>query len=232
MITDYENVYINPSGGQVDPSIIAFDMDSVLNTGCSRAIRDVFCRTYGITDRDIMDTDPDHGHRIFNMTPAGVDRNHIYPMITEAIVNDSPSFLPTPYMQKVLRHVHEVTGCPIQVVTYRDKSTVHVTHDWLKENLDDIPFRCYIMSGVPKKETLAYMRADIFIDDRHKTILDLLGEIDYPVMYKRPWNQGRPVRLPALQINDLRDIIPLLNIKLGRVPTEWPSYIPFPQREE
>lgn len=235
MKTKYDNVFINPSAGEVDPSLIAFDLDSVMNEGCSRAIRNAMCNYWGITEDEIVDTHPRDGYRIFHMSPPDhidYSGNELYNLVAEAVIEDSPSFLHTPWMTEVMRYVYESTGCPIQVVTARRPECVDVTHDWLAEHLGDIPFRAYIQSGQAKSVTLTRMRNMIFVDDRHKTVAGLLEHIPYPVLYQRPWNANRPVKLPVVEVRDLRDIIPLLNITLGKVPMEWPSYVPFPKPRE
>jgi hypothetical protein len=233
METDYKNVWINPTVEEVGDfrNIIGFDMDSVLNYGCSGAIRNAFMNEFGIAEVEIVDTDPIHGHRIFHMNPPeyiDYSNNFIYKLIADVIINDSPSFLTTPFMPAVTEYVYKVTGKPITVITLRKPSTVHVTHDWLAENLT-VPFRCYILNGKSKDHLVDRLNLSIFIDDRHKTIKNLLSWCEYPVLYKREWNQNRPIRLPVIEIRDLRDIIPLLNIKLGRVPMEWPEGLPYPK---
>jgi len=229
--TKYDNVYVNPEAGEIDPSIIAFDLDSVMNDGCSRAIRTKFMKYWNIEDHEIVDSDPVHGHRIFSMKPPDyidASGNEIFNLVTEAVLEDSPSFLHTPYMPEVMAYVHKITGAPIQVCTARRPECVDVTHDWLAEHLGDIPFRAYIQNGVAKSVTLDRMNCSIFVDDRHKTIGNLLSWISEPVLYRRAWNQNRPSKLPVIEINDLRDIIPLLNISLGMVPTDWPNWLPHP----
>jgi len=230
--TKYDNVFVNPEPGEIDPSIIAFDLDSVMNDGCSLAIRNKFMDYWGIEGHEIIDTDPVHKHRIFSMRPPDYidySGNELYNLVAEAVIEDSPSFLHTPWMTEVMRYVYKSTGCPIQVCTARRPECVDVTHNWLAEHLGDIPFRAYIQNGVAKSVTLDQMNCSIFVDDRHKTVANLLSYIEYPVMYQRPWNSNRPIKLPVVEVRDLRDIIPLLNLKLGRVPMEWPSYVPFPK---
>jgi hypothetical protein len=68
------------------------------------------------------------------------------------------------------------------------------------------------------------------VDDRWKTVEGLMKHIPWPVLYKRPWN-ARPVYLPVIKANDLRDIIPLLNILTGEVPTAWPVGVLHPYNE-
>jgi len=230
--TKYDNVYVNPEAGEIDPSIIAFDLDSVMNDGCSGAIRKKFCDHWDINDREILDKDVVLGHRIFSMSPPAyceASGNEIFNLVTEAVIEESPSFLHTPYMPEVMRYVYEVTGTPIQVCTARRPECVDVTHNWLAEHLGDIPFRAYVQNGVAKSVTLDRMNCQIFVDDRFKTVNNLLSWISEPVLYRRPWNQNRPVKLPVLEVRDLRDIIPVINIALGRVPMDWPSYVPFPK---
>ena len=105
-----------------------------------------------------------------------------------------------------------------------------VTKRWLEENLD-VPFVVYIVDGLPKAPVLTYLGAEIFIDDRHKTIKELKHWINHPVLFKRPWNQGRVTDLGVVEINDLRDIIPMVNILYGKAPMDWPYWVPFPTPE-
>jgi hypothetical protein len=212
--TKYSNVFINPTESEVDDfrNIIAFDLDSVMNFGCSNAIRKIFCKTFDITEAEIVDTDPVH-------------------LVAEAVIDESPSFLTTPFMPEVMEYVYKVTGKPITVITARRPECLDVTYRWLREHLGATPFVCYIMHGKEKGPVVDMLNVSIFIDDRFKTIKNMLSWCEYPVLYKQEWNQNRPVRLPVLEIRDLRDIIPLLNIKLGRVPMAWPEGLPYPKPE-
>jgi hypothetical protein len=228
--TKYDNVFVNPTGGEIDPCIIAFDLDSVLNT-VGHDIGRGIAKAFNVTYETARSVDPEYGYEKFHFEVPGVGYKEMSKVVNKIIMEESPSSLPSPFMASVLRYVYEVTGTPIQVVTARNPMTVGVTKRWLFENLDGIPFRAYLQHGVPKAVTLKMMKASIFVDDRHKTIAGLIDKIEYPVLYQRPWNNGRPIRLPVVEIRDLRDIIPLLNLKLGRVPMDWPSYIPFPKPE-
>jgi hypothetical protein len=146
-------------------------------------------------------------------------------------MNESPSLLTTPYVRQVMRYVYDRTNSPVTVVTARWAGAVGITKRWLEENLGDVPFVAYIVNGPPKADVLALLNVHAFVDDRWKTIEGLISKIPWPVLYRRPWNT-RPVYLPVTRVNDLRDIIPLLNILTGEVPTAWPDYIPYPIREE
>jgi hypothetical protein len=134
-----------------------------------------------------------------------------------------------------MKYVHEVTGVPIAVVTARNSRAVGVTNRWLEEHLDGTPFHAYIINGVGKGDTLKLLSARVFVDDRWNTIKHMLGYIEYPVLYTRPWNTGRPIDLPVPRVRDLRDIIPLLNIVARRGIMDWPDALPYPNptvREE
>lgn len=232
MKTKYDNVFVNPYLHETEKTPIAFDLDSVLNT-IGHDIGEGIAKAYNVPFESVRCVDPVHGFELFHFSPPGVDDyNGVAKVVNKIIMEESPSSLPTPFMAATMRYVHEVTGKPVAVITARNPMTVGVTYRWLLENLEGVPFRAYIMHGIPKYHPLLNMGSSIFVDDRWKTIKTLLDYIEYPVMYKRPWNQGRDKQLPVLEVRDTRDIIPLLNIKLGRVPTEWPSYVPFPKREE
>lgn len=231
MKTRYDNVFLNPTFDELPMSVrdntpIAFDMDSVLNEG--DYLRHYIANHFGTTMDAIILKDPS-GYECFNFKVPGVSEREIVDVIDRCILEESPSALPTPFLADVLKWVHEITGRPIAVVTQRNWITSAVTHDWLEEHLDGIPFYAYIINGSSKNDTLHMLGVDIFIDDRWKTIGNLISRIKYPVLYNRPWNIGRPLDLEVLRVRDLRDIIPLLNIELGRVPMDWPWYVPYPR---
>jgi hypothetical protein len=158
-----------------------------------------------------------------------ISGNEIYKLVTGAVIEESPSFLHTAYMPQVMKYVYETTGVPIAVVTARKPETLDVTSRWLEEHLDGIPFHAYIIDGPLKEDTIHLLSAHIFVDDRWKTIERMVDEIEYPVLYNRPWNMGRPVELPVSRVRDLRDIIPLLNIWAHRGVMDWPDTLPYPK---
>lgn len=234
MRTHFPNVYVNPTmdemaGSTVGYTPIAFDMDSVLLE--SGYFRPFIAKEFGVGTPDIRTTDPDHGYEKFNFEIPGVSEKEMIAVINKAVREESPSALPSPHMDDVLSWVYHITGKPVLVVTARCPSNAEVTHQWLYENIT-VPFVCYIMHGQKKHMPLHAHGVDIFVDDRFKTIKELRNHIHYPVLYKRPWNQGRPEKLHCLEIEDLRDIIPLLNISLGIRPMAWPHWCPYPKPRE
>jgi hypothetical protein len=234
MKTKYPNVFINPDEDDVHHmphrTPIAFDMDSVMNNMGSD-LGHYIADHFGVTFGSVHDYDTITGFQKFMFKVPDVSGNAIRKVVHKFILEESPSAMSTPWLHSVMRYVYSVTGMPITVITARPPETVDVTHNWLLENLASTPFTCYMTHGISKAPVLELIHADIFVDDRWKTILRLMGEIEYPVLYRRPWNVGRPVPLPVLNIRDLRDIIPLLNIKIGRVPTAWPERVPYPNTE-
>jgi len=231
MKNNCNNTIYNPTWAELLPAvrsktIIAFDMDSVLTEG--EFLRKYVADYFGMPIEDTRHS-PD-GYEKFNFkVPGDVSEKEIVEVINRCILEESPSALPTPFMAEVMRWVYEVTGKPISVVTLRHSMSMGVTHDWLVEHLDGIPFNAYVINGRPKNDMLRMLGVNIFIDDRWKTIGNLISHIKYPVLYNRPWNMGRPLDLEVLRVRDLRDIIPLLNIELGRVPMDWPWYVPYPR---
>jgi 5'(3')-deoxyribonucleotidase len=228
MKTKYDNIFINPDFYDVMfRTPIAFDLDSVMND--STYLREYVANTFGLTMKDIMGHKD--GHEVFHFEIPGVSDYDIGRVVNKCIREESPSALPSPYMKQVMLYVWCVTAQPIAVVTARHPSNCTVTKNWLDENLDGIPYRAYVMHGEKKNKVLGLLDVKIFVDDRHQTIRNLIGKIDYPVLYRQAWNQGRRDKLPAIEVRDLRDIIPLLNIQLGRMPTAWPEGLPYPNSE-
>ena len=230
MKTKYNNVFVNPDIADVGAhrSVISFDLDSVLNT-MGENLRYYIASKYGMPVREVTDTSA--GYEKFHFHVPGVENKEVGRAVNDFVMNESPSLLTTPYMKEVIHYVYERTNSPIPVVTARWPGAVGVTKRWLEENLDDIPFVAYIVNGPPKATVLSYLYSLAFVDDRWKTCEGLISKIPWPVMYRRPWNR-RPVYLPVVKVDDLRDVIPLLNILTGEVPTAWPSYVPYPNREE
>jgi hypothetical protein len=227
MNTKYKNVFVNPTPDELRShrTGVAFDLDSVLNEG--NYLRHSIAKTFSTTVSAIKGHDRPGGWEVFYFAIPGVAEKDICKAVNICIMEESPSALPSPHMRDVLRYVYEVTEAPIAVITARHKATVGVTKRWLDENLN-VPYIAYIVDGLPKAPVLTYIGADIFIDDRHKTVKGLVNWIDHPVLYKRPWNQGRDEDIGVVEIDDLRDIIPMVNIMYGRTPMTWPCGLPFP----
>jgi hypothetical protein len=225
--TEFINTFINPTEDEIGThwTPIAFDMDSVLNQG--DYLREYIIRHFGASG-DIRERGPE-GYIKFNYHVEGVSRNQMYKAIHQGVYEESPSSLPSPFMAQVLKYVHEITEQPIAVITARANTNAGVTYRWLMENLDGTPFKVYVMHGVPKLGVIEALGADIFIDDRWKTVNSLGGYIPYPILFKQEWNQGRPKPAGSFEIRDLRDIIPLVNIHRGRNPMDWPAGLPYPK---
>jgi hypothetical protein len=227
--TKYDNVFVNPIPSEISVRTkVAFDLDSVLNEG--DYLRHSIAKTFNTTTDAVKGHSRDGGHEVFYFDIPGVDYKDVARAINICIREESPSALPSPHMRDVLTYVCKVTRAPIAVITARHNSTVGVTKRWLEQNLD-VPFVVYIVDGLPKAPVLTYLGADIFVDDRHKTVKELICWIDQPVLFKRPWNQGRETDLGVVEINDLRDIIPMVNMLYGKAPMDWPYWVPFPKPE-
>jgi len=228
--TKYENIFINPSAADVGMhrSVIAFDLDSVLNT-MGENLRKYIADKYAMDMADVTDTSA--GYEKFHFQISGIEDEEIGRHVNDFVMNESPSLLPTPYMTEVMHYVYERTNTPVTIITARWTGTAGVTKRWLEEHLCDVPHKAYIVNGPPKSRVLSYLYSLAFVDDRWKTCEGLISKIPWPIMYRRPWDT-RPVYLPVVKVDDLRDIIPLLNLLTGEVPTAWPAYVPYPIREE
>lgn len=230
MHTKYANVFFNPDEHDMEyhrgfKFPIAFDMDSVLTEGAW--LRRYVANMFGMT----MDQVKGHhkkGYEVFYFKVPFASSEEVGRVVDRGILEESPSALPSPYMKEVTNYVHEVTRSPILIVTARAEANIDVTWQWLHENLD-VPFIVYMVTGHgAKAKLLAYHDVKIFIDDRHKTVKNLVNVIPYPVLFKQDWNQGRDP-IPAIEIRDLRDIIPVLNLQLGMAPMTWPGTVPYPK---
>lgn len=227
MKTKYRNAIINPTRDEILGKVpIAFDMDSVLNR-MGHEIGVHIANHFGCTFEQARVRED--GYEKFHFMPPGVEYKDIIPVVDDFVINKSIGLLASPYMRDVMYYVHWATKKPITVVTYRAKEALDVTDAWLAINLRGIPFDLYIQHGVPKVETLSLLCAEAFIDDRYKTVKSLVGAINYPILYRQAWNSNRPDYNGMIPANDLRDIIPIVNTLTGRVPTEWPLYIPYPE---
>jgi hypothetical protein len=228
MRTKYENVFINPDYRDVYyRTPIAFDLDSVLNN-IGHDLGRYMADKAGVDFESVRTVDP-LGFERFHFSVPDKSNGEVGRIVNDYIMEESPSALATPFIAPVLKYVYKVTGVPISVVTARWNGAVGVTKRWLDEHLDGVPFHAYIVNGSSKIDVLNLMHTRIFVDDRFKTIKDMVGEIEYPVLYTRPWNVGRPVDLGVPRVRDLRDIIPLLNIVARRNIMDWPENLPYPK---
>lgn len=228
--TMYANVKVNPDYTEIfHRTPIAFDLDSVLNETTGQDIAKALTKEFGIPDERLREHHPD-GYEMFNFKVGDVPVKEVVRVVNKAILEDSPSALASPFMSEVMDYVYKVTEQPITVITARHPMNVGVTYRWLEEHLN-VPFIAYVMHGRKKETVLQHLGSRIFIDDRWKTIQSMIdwGGLLFPVIYSRPWNENRPKELDATRIRDLRDIIPLLNINLGRNPMEWPHWVPYPK---
>lgn len=228
MLTKYPNTYVNPTDDEMEGQYdFAFDLDSVIND-MGEPMGRWLAKEFNFTG-DPHGYHPD-GHMTFHFEIPGVRFSKICLAVNRYIEHESPSLLPTPYMKEALQYVHNKTGMPILVITARHPMHQGVTYRWLKENLGDIPFRLYLMHGIRKDVPLKAHGVRVFVDDRHKTIkgLEDRQSVVLPVLYQRPWNQGRNELNNMLSVRDLRDLIPLVNISTGGVPMEWPVGLPYP----
>ena len=107
-----------------------------------------------------------------------------------------------------------------------DSASIRTTTAWLTKHLR-APYRLFMVNGhAGKAAVLDALGTKLFVEDRFRTVNNLL--LRYPVMYKRPWNQGRVTHPGVIQVNDLRDTVPLVNLVCGVNPMRWPAYLQWP----
>jgi hypothetical protein len=228
MTKGYLTTHTKPEDVKGNEFHIAFDMDSVLNNmGDNLGL--YIAKHFDVPEPWVRRPCPE-GYRKFHFDLPGVSSNTMYALVLKYLTEESPSELTTPYMVKVLEHVYSTTKVPICIVTARPSSVCSETRDWLEENLT-VPFVCYMVDGHKDKALiLEELECICFVDDRYRTVVELDDHIAWPVLYKRPWNQGRPHRPTLIEIRDLRDIIPVANLVALNNPMDWPLGVDYPPR--
>jgi len=212
----------------ISPNPIAFDLDSVL-AEC-RYIPKMVGQKFGYSAKEIAEFSTcDDGYQKFQYELPGVSGNQMYKAINDVVHDYSLTALTTPYMREVLWYLWHVSGLPVTICTARKRSNADVTYCWLTDNLDGIPFNCFISCGREKWKILPDAGTRFFVDDRYKTIDSLWGRVQFPILYRRPWNQGWAEEASPYQCRDLRDMIPFINMAYNLPPVTWPGYIPYPE---
>jgi hypothetical protein len=228
---DYDNVWYNPTKKEIMEAglfnLIGFDFDSTINEMGHPLGHYIADKLY-VPFEEIRGLHPD-GYERFHFSHPTVDDEQITAIVNEYVINHTKDLKPTPYMGDVMNYVWLKTREPILVITYRPKESVEQTHAWLKKYLPvGCPFNLIMLQGMQKDVVLKRMNVQVYVDDRYKTAVILEQAINLSVLYKRPWNQGRPVSAGDMEINDLRDLIPIVNYLTRSCITDWPTGIPYP----
>ena len=226
----FPNTWYNPTRAEIRESgveaPIAFDFDGVLSE-TETILYDGICKLFEVEDI----RQKENGYNMFNYAVDGVSNKTMFAAINTIIGEEAGGALPSPYMSEVLDYVYATTGRPITIVTSRTKENMDVTYQWLQNNLSTgVPFNLILANGMQKEVVLKRIKCNMFIDDRYKTVAKLEQEIDLAVLYKRPWNQGRPVEAGDFTIRDLREIIPIVNYLSRQYLMRWPGNVPYPNR--
>ena len=209
--SEYPNTFCNPRKFETSGinAPIAFDLDGVLNES-GKKLRSGVANFFGKRVDQIINRDPVHGYEKFHFTIPGPTDGEIRAAVNHVIKRDSFQYKSSPHMREVLTWLYKETNMPITVVTARHPDNMEVTYKWLKYRLGNVPFRLIMVNGMQKEVVLTRINTRIFIDDRYKTVKTLENHIMYPVLYSRPWNQGRPEPAGAATILNLGGVVPLL----------------------
>ena len=224
----YNDSWYNPKKAdckEIGPRMIAFDFDSTIND-MGEPLGRYIAKMLGCSE-DEARAYGSQGERLFHFEREGVSDEAMSQLVRRYVLEESPSLLPTPWAMEVLAYIWSVTGQPITVITYRQIESVEVTYTWLRENLS-VPFTLIMLHGMQKDVVLRRLDTQVFIDDRYKTISKLEGAISMPVLYSRPWNQGRQIPAGAMAVTDLRGLIPIINFMTRTNILTWPVGVPYP----
>ena len=210
----YPYTWYNPTKPELRgvKALIAFDMDSVLNeTG--ELLRESVAREFGTEVEDIIKYG-EGGYEMFNFDLPGTRQIDVFAAINRIIGRDSIHYPQSPNMKATIKWLYSRTLRPITVVTARSIQNMDVTYKWLKRNLWPVPFRLIMVQGMQKHVVPNRIGNVMYVDDRYKTVKTLEKHITLPILYKRPWNQGRPVPAGFTTIDNLAGLVALI-IKLG-----------------
>jgi hypothetical protein len=229
IIEGLSNTWYNPTKREVKdigPATIAFDFDSTIND-MGRNLGTYIAKFLGVPEHECR-SKPD-GYERFHFDHPDYTDEEISTIVQKFVLEESLSLLPTPFAAEVLSYCWVCTNEPITVITYRPKESAAVTHKWLCDHIPaQVPFNLIMLHGMQKDVVLTRLGAQVYIDDRYKTAQTLESVINLSILYKRPWNQGRVVEAGDLTIEDLRGIIPIINILTGAPILDWPCNIPHP----
>lgn len=231
---------------------VSLDFDSVI-ARTDGMLRYGFSKILKLDPRKLAYCGDDGIRRFDYPWPDWYDQKNIYDDIAAIINEKGMEQEPTAWAIQCLRYIHEITGEPIHVLTARREDNMAVTSAWLHLHLGtEIPYELQHTKGRPKWEILNGVkeRFNIFhVDDRFKTISQIADNCPtvLPVLFNAEWNTGRdwfdgkevcPGDIPVgrrgyIRINDLRDIIPLVNMGCGLNINQWPcETMPHPVEDE
>jgi len=226
------NTWYNPTKAEIKEigsSVMAFDFDSTINN-MGEPLGRYIAGMLECEEEDVRGYGP-QGERTFHFQKDGVSDDTMAQLVHKFVMEESPSLLPTPWAIEVLSYIWMTIGQPITVITYRPADSAQVTWDWLFQNLyPGVPFNLIMLQGMQKDVVLRRLETEVFIDDRYKTVAMLENVVNLSVLFKRPWNQGRIVDAGDMTVNDLRGLIPIVNVLTRTHIMAWPGNIPYPHR--
>ena len=219
------NTWFNPTKmelKEVGACRIAFDFDSTINE-MGEPMGNWIADFLGV-DRESVRGKNEDGTRSFHFEAEGITNDEMSYLVHRYVCEKTDILEPTPYAREVLHYIYHTIKEPITVITYRPADSAVITHKWLTDNLV-VPFNLIMLDGMQKNVVLGRLGTEVYIDDRYKTVEILEKVVNLSVMYARPWNQGRSVEAGDMTVEDLRGLIPIINV-LTRTPIlTWPSYI-------
>ena len=218
------NTWFNPTKmelKEIKASMIAFDFDSTINE-MGEPMGDWIAEFLGVDEVRGRNAD---GTRSFHFESPGITNDEMAYLVHKYVCEQTHNLDPTPYAVEVLHYIHTRTIEPITVITYRPADSAEITHKWLVDHLT-VPFNLIMLDGMQKNVVLGRLGTEVYIDDRYKTVEILEKVVNLSVMYARPWNQGRSVEAGDMTVEDLRGLIPIINLMTRTPILTWPSYIP------
>lgn len=163
--------------------MIGFDIDGVIAN-----FHDIFREV--VLDETGVDIDELDNTR-FEIKIPGLNKQDVGALVNKTINRFVFEMQPYPGAVEALWKLYDRTREPIQFVTARKQITKESTERWLKEYVV-VPH--VLHSGIQSAQKAVYLerfKFTHFIDDRFRTVKEVVKHVPYTYLMSRPWNEGR-----------------------------------------
>lgn len=154
------------------------------------------------------------GHKIIARSEYAIkcdppmDKNQLYRIMHD--IYSMPKNIPIyPGAKELVGELYSKTLEPIYFVTSRPVSSAHGTYMLIRRFCKSIPYVVVFTNGYPK---ISYVSdVDYFVEDRRKTIYEMLGEGKTVFVPTHPWNADI-VHRRAIRINSIADLAGIVDM--------------------
>ena len=178
--------------------MIGFDIDGVV-ADFNSVFREVVLMETGVDTNDLDNTR-------FELQIPGLSKRDVTELVNRTINRFVYDMQPYEGSVVALWRLYDMTREPIEFVTARKLITEEATRRWLDEYVV-IPYNLHNGIGSAQKaEYLEEKGFKWFIDDRFRTVKEVVKHVPYTFLMSRPWNEGREVA-GVYRVNDLNEYV-------------------------